>query len=149
AQSAGAHRAPALRLGEARRLAHAQQLDIEDQSSAGRDRSREALVPVSQRRRHEQPARPADLHARDALVPALDHGAAAELERDRLFLVTGAIELLAVGEPARVVHGHGLTGLSDGARALSALDVAEARRQELRGARELRDRVRADEITAG
>ncbi len=77
--------------------------------------------PVGQRGRADQLAAPADLHAGDALLPALDQ--AAERERDRLAPAPGRVELLAGVElDPEVVHGDRRAGRGFGA-------IAERRRR--------------------
>src|SRR5690606_13789578 len=79
---------------------------------------------VAEAGRDDQDAPAADLHALHALVPALDHHAAAEREDEGLVPVLAGIELdalLAVlVEPAGVVHGdvaagRGLCAVADDA----------------------------------
>ena len=69
----------------------------------------------------------ADLHARDALVPAPDDLAGSEPEAKRVAAVARAVELAPVGQPARVVDGHLLSGRGFGALARLQLGVLEAR----------------------
>ncbi|GMF15625.1 unnamed protein product [Phytophthora fragariaefolia] len=52
-------------------------------------------------------------HLGDALVPAADHLAGAQLELERAAAVAARVELGAVREGAHVVHGHGLAGLGE------------------------------------
>src|SRR3954454_8386937 len=63
----------------------------------------------------------ARLHADDALVPAFDHHARAELELERLVAIARGIELRAVEQRARVVHLHAVARL--GGRALAHLEI--------------------------
>ena len=66
--------------------------------SFGADRRRRALLAVGEvGRDHELPAA-ADLHALDALVPARDDLAGAELEGERLAAVPRGVELAPVGD---------------------------------------------------
>ena len=67
-------------------------------------RSRRAARAVAKRRGDDQRALAADLHRHHALIPALDHLADADRERERLPAVDGAVELLAVRQLAGVVH---------------------------------------------
>src|SRR5262245_12501279 len=60
------------------------EIDDEDQGGVRGDVRRLPLGPVCQVRRDDQLAPTTDLHARDALVPALDHASRAELELERL-----------------------------------------------------------------
>src|SRR5262249_1834546 len=86
-----------------RASADGEQLDLEHERRVGRDRAREAPRAVAERRRDGELALAADAHALHALVPARDHLARAEAEAERRVADAG-VELLAVGEPARVVH---------------------------------------------
>src|SRR5262249_35490301 len=72
---------------------------------------------VAEFRRDDELALAADLHPGDALVPALDDLAGAEVELERLAAVEAAVELLAVLERGGVVHRHAvaLLGLGPGA----------------------------------
>src|SRR5205823_8705469 len=87
-----------------RRSADAEQLHFEHQRRVRRNHSARARLAVAQFRRNGELALSPDFHARHALVPALDHLPAPEREAERLPAVLGRIELLSVGEPARVVH---------------------------------------------
>ena len=89
-------------------LASAQQVDDEDQRLA-RQPVPAARGPVRLRRRDDELAPAADLHAGDAVLPALDQ--AAQRELDRLVARPGTVELLAGVElDADVVHLDGATG---------------------------------------
>src|SRR4051794_22653307 len=70
----------------------------EDERLTRRDRGRRPGRAVAQVGRDDQLAAAAHAHAGDALVPALDHLAGAELERERLAAVPRGVELLA-GRP--------------------------------------------------
>src|SRR5439155_919190 len=89
---------------EGRASARGEQLDLEDERGVGRDGARKSLLAVAHLGRDGQLAPAAHLHPDHALVPALDDLPAAERERKRLPVVLGRVELLPVGEPARVVH---------------------------------------------
>src|SRR5262249_32349797 len=67
------------------------------------------------------------LHRHHALVPAGDDLPDADDELERLSAIARAVELLAVGERARVVHGHALALLRRGAVAHLLVDVLEPR----------------------
>src|SRR5687767_422103 len=99
----------------------AEELDLEHQGRVGGNGAREAAWAVGQIRRDGELALAADLHAGDALIPALDHAPGAELELERLAAILAGIELLAVGQPARVVDLDRLTRLRLGARARGKL----------------------------
>src|SRR4051794_18055470 len=87
--------------------ADADEVDDEDQRGAGLDDTAGPAVAVGLVRRDGQPTAAADLHAGDALVPALDDHADAEPELQRVAAVPGGVELLAglVGD-AHVVRAH-------------------------------------------
>src|SRR5262245_36943144 len=73
-----------------------QELDLEHQRRIrGNEPVLDVAAAVGERRRDHELALAADLHARHALLPALDHVAAAERERERLVAVARAVELLA------------------------------------------------------
>src|SRR3954470_5274316 len=102
----------------------ADQVDDEDEGLARLDDAARAAVAVSEVRRDDELAAAADLHARDALVPAGDDLAGAEAEPQRLAAVPGRVELLAGRvRDADVVHGDGLAGR--GLRAVTDRDVGD------------------------
>src|SRR5690242_1055315 len=78
------------------RLRDGKEVDDEDERLARGDHPARAAVAVGELGRDREPAAAADLHARDALIPALDDVAAAEAERERAAPVPGGVELLAV-----------------------------------------------------
>src|ERR1035437_217846 len=117
-------------------LFHADEFDIEEQRRVRRDAGARAARAVAELGRNDERPRAADLHAGDALIPAPNHRAGAELERERLPVIARAVELLAVVirrlgivEPSRVMHGHLFAGGSrrprtdPGVRDLQARDV--------------------------
>src|SRR5205814_491296 len=65
-------------------LANRQRVDDEHERGVRRDGGRLAGRPVGELRRDDQLAPAAGLDAHEALVPALDHRALAELELERL-----------------------------------------------------------------
>src|SRR3989442_14919304 len=72
-----------------------------------------AARAVAEIRGNDQRARSADLHAGNALIPAANPLAGAELEREWLVAIARAVELcpvpiwrLRVVQPAAVMHGH-------------------------------------------
>src|SRR6185312_12645415 len=73
--------------------AHVHQVDHEDQGLAAGDRRSGPAVAIGQVRGDLQAAAPADLHAHQALVPALDDLSDADPEVQRLTAVPGGIEL--------------------------------------------------------
>src|SRR6185312_6269927 len=81
-------------------------VDDEDQRRVQRDLLPAALVAVAEVGRDDQQHLAADRLARETLRPARDH--AAEGERGGLAAVPRGVELRAVPEPARVVHGQRL-----------------------------------------
>src|SRR5690606_9043305 len=89
------------------------QLDVEHERRIRRDDRRAASLAVAVLGRDEEIAPPADAHALEALVPAADHPAGPELERERLpppravELRAAAVTRVGVVEPARVVHDGG------------------------------------------
>src|SRR5205085_6239595 len=92
-------------------LLHSDELDVEDERGVGRDRVAVAAAAVGHRRRDHERALAADLHARDAVVPARDRLARADRELEGLSLQLGAVEetpvmlrLVGMVEPAGVVH---------------------------------------------
>src|SRR3954469_8172039 len=92
-------------------LADADQVDDEHQGRAGLDDAAGAALAVGLVRGDGQPAPSADLHAGDALVPALDDHADAEAELQRVAAVPGGVELLtAVVGDAHVVRAHQTAG---------------------------------------
>src|SRR5262249_46610267 len=110
------------------RLLDREQLHIEHQRGVRWDDAAGARSAVRELRRNDEPALPAALHARDALIPAGNHAACAERKRKRLIAIARAVELrsLVLGravrpEPAGVVNDGGLSSLDLGAGAL--LDV--------------------------
>src|SRR5688572_32148074 len=72
------------------RSADVEELDLEDQGGVRRNDGREAARAVAEVGRDHELALAADLHAGDALVPALDDLAGAELEVERLVAVARA-----------------------------------------------------------
>src|SRR4051794_23397704 len=90
---------------------HSDEVDDEDQGRAGLDHAARAAIPVRLLRGDGQPPAATDLHAGDALVPALDHHAHAEPELQRVAAVPGGVELLTalVGD-ADVVRAHQAAG---------------------------------------
>src|SRR4030095_8273469 len=89
-------------------LPDADEVDDEDQRRAGLDDAARSALAVRLVRRDRQPASSADLHAADALVPALDDHADAQPELQRVATVPGGVELLAavVGDADVVRDDH-------------------------------------------
>src|SRR5690606_30400971 len=113
------------------RSADLDQVDDEDQGLPRLDHIAGAAVAVGQVRRDGELAAAADPHPQDALVPAGDDLADAELEAERLAPAPGGVELLPRGvRDPDVVHGeagavHGLLALADG----DVLDLQLGRRR--------------------
>src|SRR4051794_5118041 len=74
---------------------HADEVHHEDEGGAGLDDAAGAALAVRLVRGDGQPATAADLHAGDALVPALDDHADTQPELQRVAAVPGRVELLA------------------------------------------------------
>ncbi len=74
---------------------HAEQVDDEDERLAGADDAARTPIAVAELRRDDESPATADAHAGDTVVPALDHLARAESERERLAAVPRRVELLA------------------------------------------------------
>ena len=75
------------------RLLDLEQLDVEDQRGVRRNHAAGAARAVAQSRRNHERALAAHLHAGNAFVPALDHAARAERERERGVAIARAVEL--------------------------------------------------------
>src|SRR5690606_23065921 len=100
--------------------AHVHEVDDEDERLAALDRAAGATVAVAQVRRDGDLAPAADLHAEQALVPALDDLADTDREVERLTAVPRRVELLARGPgDADVVRGD----LPTGGRLLALADL--------------------------
>src|SRR4051812_34444059 len=103
-----------------RRSVHVDEIHDEDQRLIGADDAAGAALAVGEHRRDRDPPPAADLHARDALVPARDDLALAETELERAPAVPGGVELLAglPRDPDVVdLHdapGDGLLAVTDG-----------------------------------
>src|SRR4051794_17909953 len=83
--------------GQARRRStDAEQLDVEHERGVGRDHAACPAAAVAERRRNDERALAANLHAGDALVPAGDHLTGAEHEHERIVAIARAVELGAV-----------------------------------------------------
>src|SRR5262249_4804832 len=109
-----------------RPLLHREQFDVEHQRRIRGDHAAGAARAVAERRRNDQRALAADLHAGDALVPALDDAPLADREFERLVAIDRRVEFLALVavlvEPAGIVHDTGLAGLRRSAGAYLAVD---------------------------
>src|SRR5688572_14468502 len=97
-------------------LLHIEQLDLENQRCVRRNHPAGAPRAIAELGRDDEHALAADLHAGHALVPALDHPAAAQGKRERP-APARAVELLSahvlrrrIMQPAGVVDLDGLPG---------------------------------------
>ena len=77
--------------------------DLEEQGGIGRDDAACPASAVAKAGRNEKLTLAADLHGGDALVPARDHLAGTDLERERLAVILRAVELRSL---ARRSHSH-------------------------------------------
>lgn len=105
------------------RLVEGQQLHLEDERGTGRDHGRVAALAVGVLVGQRELGDLALAHLGDALIPAADHLAGAQLELERATAVAARVELGAVGERAHVVHGHGLAGLGEVHAVAAGADV--------------------------
>src|SRR5579871_6635297 len=78
------------------RLFDRQQFDVEQQRRVRRNDAAGAARAIAERRRDDQRALAANLHGGDALVPAADHVAGADREREWLVAVDRRVEFLAL-----------------------------------------------------
>lgn len=78
-------------------------LSLEDESGVGGDDTTDAAGAIGELRVDSELALLANLHAEEALVPALDDLAGADSEVKGVATVEAGIELLAVDEGTRVV----------------------------------------------
>lgn len=81
-----------------------EELDLEDERGAARDLWRRAVLAVRVVGAAREHALLALVHRHDALVPALDHTADADVELKESGPIARAVELLAVEKGAHVVH---------------------------------------------
>src|SRR5579864_2105683 len=106
-------------------LPDVEQFHIKNQRCVGRDRAAGSTRSVGKARRNPQLPLAADLHSRNALVPALDDFSGAQLEDERLAAVARAVKLLACGEKARIVDLDSLSNNGRSARANHDVPVLE------------------------
>lgn len=81
---------------------------------------------VGQFRRDAQLPFAAHLHSGHAFIPSLDDFAVTQCELVGLIGIDGAVEFLARGEPAGVVHFHVVPGFGQGAEADLDVSVLQA-----------------------
>src|SRR5687768_1235679 len=93
------------------RLAQLDELDVEGEGSVRGDDAAGAAGTVAEIGRDDQGALAADAHPLHPLVPAADDHPRAEGELEGLVAVAAAVELLAVVQPAGVVHHGVVAGL--------------------------------------
>src|SRR6266545_2146335 len=105
--SCGKFKAPRDR--SSKKLAHAEQLNLEDQGRVRGDWVG-AVRAIAEIRRDDQLSLPADFHSHHALVPAFDHLPDADDELEGLTAIDRAVKLGPVFEPAGVMNCHGLSG---------------------------------------
>src|ERR1700675_3075844 len=107
-------------------LFDADELDVEDQRGVWRNDAAGAAGAIAELGRNDQRALAADLHGRDAFVPAGDDLVHADLELERLVAIDRGVEFLALGgvliKPAGVMHDAGLAGFRRGAGAGLGVD---------------------------
>src|SRR6202035_528010 len=110
-----------------------EELDVEDQRGVRRNDAAGAAGAVAELGRNDQRALAADLHGRDAFVPAANDLADADLERERLVAIDRRVEFLALGgvviKPAGVMHDAGLAGFRRGAGAGMGVDDFQSGRR--------------------
>src|SRR4029077_6859807 len=73
-------------------LFHLEQFDVEHERRIGRNHAARAASAIAHVGRDDQRALPTNLHARDALVPTLDHAAPTQRKVERFAGVAGAVE---------------------------------------------------------
>src|SRR5258708_25424297 len=114
------------------RLLHLEQLDVEDQRGVGRDDAGGAPRAVAHGRRDDQAPLPADAHADHTAIPPLNHLPSAQAKLEWLAAVARGVELCAIGEPARIMHRHALSGPRLWAISHERVYVLHAVRQRVR-----------------
>src|SRR3954463_1314634 len=92
----------------AKNLLDLDKLGLENERRVGRDDTPHSAVAIRQVGSDGELALLADLHAEQALVPALDDLAFADGEGERVAAVEAGVELLAIGEGAGVVDLNGV-----------------------------------------
>ena len=105
-------------------LLNRQQLDLKRQGRIRRHRRARTPITVSRSRRAGQRRLAANLDLLHALGPARHH--AVKREARRAAALVGAVELLAVGQRAFVMHFHRVSGLRIGTRAVGGVDDLDA-----------------------
>src|ERR1700683_2144974 len=89
-----------------------EQIDVEDKRRVRRNDATGPACAVAKSGRDDERALAADLHGRDAFVPAGDDLMGADLELERLVAIDRAIEFLAFDpifiKPAGVIYHAGL-----------------------------------------
>ena len=115
-------------------LVDAHKLRVEDERGVGGDDATDGAVAVGKVRLDGELALLADLHAHEALIPALDDLTLADSEAERLVAVAAGVELCTIREGAGVVN---LDGVACGKR----LELASSRSQNAPSAQWLCARV--------
>jgi len=85
------------------------ELSLEDERRVGRDDTAHGAVSVGKVGGDGELALLADLHAEEALIPALDDLALADSEVERRATVVAGVELGAISEGTTVVNGNGVS----------------------------------------
>jgi hypothetical protein len=85
------------------------ELSLKDERRVGRDDTADGAVSVGEVGGDGELAPLADLHAEEALIPALDDLALADGEVERLAAIVAGVELGAIGEGTTVVNGNGVS----------------------------------------
>lgn len=94
-------------------LFDSEELDVEDESGAGRDDARVTALAVSVVGAASQLCLGSNRHPRNTLIPAFDDLAGSDFELERLSAVTRRIELLAVGQSSSVMNLNSLAMLGE------------------------------------
>src|SRR3990167_5099985 len=100
---------------------HFQQFNLKDQIGVRLDMCAELALAITQVRRYEEFAFATNLHAHQALVPALDHPAGADHALEGFAAIIGGIELAAIFEKSVVLGGDQRT--SDHFPAVTQLNI--------------------------
>ncbi len=124
-----------------RPLAGRQNVDHEHECRAAGDRVTGSRVAVAEVRRNDQQHLAADLLADESLDPAVNEAAGRQDERIGRAAIPRGIELVAVEDPAGVLHGHALAVLDHGAVSGNEVLGHEARGQLGAGVRHRRGAV--------
>ena len=121
-----------------------EQLDVKDERRVRRNHAvAGAADAVGEIGRNDEATRAADLHSRDALLPAQNHAPAAQRKRERLTAIEGAVELAAaLVLRGRVKQPAGVMNDDDHARQRLVADPGDEVGDEHRSRRRRRGRGR-------